>query len=184
MATVSDKVFLDPRTLTEVDLPIMVLADDLRSFVGWGIKNHTSGNYNHVMISHKPWLMISQGFGGLNEIKMEAYLTPNQMLKFWRIKDLTQGEKNTIYRNCVKRLSLPWYRKQYDYLGILGQFLHLRFIQNPWTTYCSEQVRLDYISEIPRAAKLVPKEPSPSDLDRIFKAHPEVFECLGYYFAD
>lgn len=179
-----DRKFLDPTALADKDFPIICLSDDRTGFFGWGIKAHEHGNYNHSFILHKQGLAVSQGFGTFKEIKIADYMKPTQMLKFWRIKDLTEAEKNMIYAAVTRRLALPWIRKTYDWLGIFGQFFHLNFIQSPWQTFCSEQVRIDYISSIKRANDLTPKEPSPSDLDRIFKANPEVFECIGYWWSD
>lgn len=179
-----DRKFLDPTALADKDFPIICLSDDRTGFFGWGIKAHEHGNYNHSFILHKQGLAVSQGFGTFKEIKIADYMKPTQMLKFWRIKDLTEAEKNMIYAAVTRRLALPWIRKTYDWLGIFGQFFHLNFIQSPWQTFCSEQVRIDYISSIKRANDLTPKEPSPSDLDRIFKANTEVFECIGYWWSD
>lgn len=179
-----DRKFLDPTALEDKDFPIICLSDDRTGFFGWGIKAHEHGNYNHSFILHKQGLAVSQGFGTFKEIKIADYMKPTQMLKFWRIKDLTEAEKNMIYAAVTRRLALPWIRKTYDWLGIFGQFFHLNFIQSPWQTFCSEQVRIDYISSIKRANDLTPKEPSPSDLDRIFKANTEVFECIGYWWSD
>lgn len=175
---------IDPLNFTERDGQIIVLADDRRGVFGWAIRNHTAGNYNHAMILHKPGMLATQGFDSFKEVKVTSYMNDKQMLKFWRIKDLSQGEMNTISRNVTKRLALPWYKKQYDWLGIFGQFIRLKFIQNPMQTFCSEQVRADYIAPVERAAKLVINQPSPSDLDRIFRTNPKVFECLGYWLND
>jgi len=178
------RIFIDPTKFDESDLPLICLSDDRTGFLGWGIKAHEHGNYNHAFVLHKQGFAASQGFGTFREVKISDFMKPSQMLKFWRIKDLTESEKNSIYSAVTSRLALPWYKKTYDWLGIFGQFLHLKFIQNPWQTFCSEQVRIDYISEIQRASGLTPKQPSPSDLDRIFKANPTVFECVGYYWED
>jgi len=185
MAEIKDgRVFVDPTQFNESDLPLICLSDDRNGFIGWGIKAHEHGNYPHSFILHRKGFAVSQGFSTFKEINISDYMKPNQLLKFWRIKNLTEAEKNMIYAAVTRRLALPWIKKTYDWLGIFGQFLHLNFIQNPWQTFCSEQVRIDYISEIHRASALTPKQPSPSDLDRIFKANPEVFECVGYYFED
>lgn len=176
--------FVDPINFTETDLPIIVLADDRRGFFGWGIKAHEHGNYNHAMIAHKPGYLVTQGFDSFKEVRITSYLDSGQMLKFWRIKNMSQGEINTISRNITRRISLPWYKKSYDWIGIFGQLIHVKFIQSPFQSFCSEQVRADYISPVDRSARLVPKEPSPSDLDRVFRTNPQVFECLGYFWVD
>lgn len=179
-----DRKFLDPTALADKDFPIICLSDDRTGFFGWGIKAHEHGNYNHSFILHKKGLAVSQGFCIFEECNIEKFMKKNQMLKFWIIKSMTSEEKQEIISAVNLRLSLPWFKKTYDWLGIFGQLFHLNFIQSPWQTFCSEQVRIDYISSIKRANDLTPKEPSPSDLDRIFKANPEVFECIGFWWSD
>lgn len=182
VALTGPKVFCDPRELKEEDLPVIVLCDDLRGFVGWGIKDHTNGNYNHVFILHKPGTIISQDFGGLHVKSIDTYLNSRQMLKFWRIKDLTLIEKKAILDAIDTRIKLPFIKRMYDYLGLVGQFFHIKWINSPWQTFCSEQVNFDYIQPVPRARLMNIKEPSPSELDNIFKQHPDIMECLGYWF--
>jgi len=177
-------IIVDPRTFTKEMIPIIVLSDDLRSIIGAVIKTHTSGNYNHAFVIHEPGFMASQGFAIFKKSPIDSYMTSGQVLKFWRIKDMTLSERITIMRNIANRLALPWYKRGYDWLGIFGQFTRLNFVQNPFQMFCSEQVRRDYIAPIARAAKVVPQEPSPSDMERIFKQHPEIFEYVGHWMND
>lgn len=177
-----DKVYLDPRNLGPEDFPIIVLCDDLSGFVGWGIKSHTKGNYSHVFIMYEHGNVISQDFGGLHVKSIEKYLIPSQMLKFWRIKNLTVIEKRAILDAVQTRIHLPLVKRMYDYLGLVGQFFHIKWINSPWQTFCSEQVNFDYIQPVPRARAMNIKEPSPSELDAIFKQHLDVMECIGYWW--
>ena len=181
---INTRVFTDPNTFTENDLPIIVLSDDRRGFFGWAIREHTSGNWNHSFIMHRPGIIATQGFHLFKKLPIDAYLKSSQMLKFWRIKNLSILEKTVIITAIEKRLALPWWRRGYDWVGIIGQALRLNFIQNPLQTFCSEQARIDYVSRIPRADKFVIRQPSPSAIDFLFKLHPEIFECLGYWWDD
>lgn len=177
--------FINPKTFNDSDLPLIVLSDDLRSFVGWGIKAHTSGNYNHSFLMNKPGYCVSQDFGGFNEKPIDVYLTSGQMLKFWKIKNLNDNEKFLILLAIHKRLALPWWKKRYDFFGtFVGQFLNIRWIQSPWAWYCSEQVRDDALKLLQRLSKIEWGEPNPSDLDNIFKKYPEYFECSGYWWSE
>ncbi len=179
------RVFADPLLFDKHTFPVIVLCDDLRSFVGWGIKAHTSGNYNHSMIMHKREFVVSQDFGGFNEKSISKYLTSNQMLKFWRVKDLTEIERVFIEAAINRRLALPWWRRSYDFLGtFIGQGLNIRWLQNPWREYCSEQVKHDYIDQISRLEGVKFGRPSPSDLDRVFKQYPDLFTCIGYWWSE
>lgn len=180
-----NRIFLDPNKLIASDLPLIVLADDLRGFIGWAIKSHTSGNYNHAMIMHKPGLVATQDFSGFNEKSINKYLMPSQMLKFWRLKDMTNAERAIVLEAINKRMALPWYRKMYDYVGtFIGQFLKIKWIQSPFQEFCSEEVRDDFLELIARISKLPWGEPSPSDLDRILKKYPDIFEVAGYWWSE
>ena len=102
-----EKKFIDPLTFNDNDAPIIILCDDLRGFMGWAIKSHTKGNYNHACIIHRPGRIASQGFTSFKAHDISVYLTPGMMLKFWRIKDLTMLEKVSIRSAISRRLGLP-----------------------------------------------------------------------------
>lgn len=178
----TDKVYVNPGSFRQEDLPIIVLTDELRGFVGWAIKSHTQGNYGHVFILFKPGMALSQDFMGLRVRGLDEFMTPGMMLKFWRTKNLTPIEKAAIQTAVDTRINLPFVKRMYDYLGLVGQFFHIKWINSPWQTFCSEQVNFDYIAPVPRTKVLGIKEPSPSELDAIFKAHPELFECMGFWW--
>jgi hypothetical protein len=164
---------------------MIVLADDLRGFIGWAIKAHTNGSYNHAFIIHKQGLCVSQDFGAFNEKSIEKYMIPGIMLKFWRIKDLTPMDKFDIRDSIEKRLALPKWKRGYDFLGVLiGQFFHLKFIQNPFQLYCSEEVDADYLRKIQPPIPWLIKFPNPSEINTELAGHLEESECPGYYWQD
>lgn len=182
---INNVVFLDPRTLKKEDLPVIFLCDDRRSFIGWGIKDHTGGNYNHAGIIHKEGMCVSQDFGGFNEKSIEKYMIPGITLKFWRIKDMTAGEREAIEKAISDRFKLSPWRRGYDFLGtFVGQFLHIKWIQNPFQTFCSEQVNDDYIKSVHRCDVMNINEPAPSELNFIFVKWPNLMECIGYCLSD
>ena len=55
----------------------------------------------------------------------------------WRIKkpviDLTEGD-------VEKDVNKKWYKRRYDILGIFGQLIGIRKLNNPKIKYCSEDV--------------------------------------------
>ena len=180
----TNKVFIDPTKFTQADLPLIVLCDDLRGWLGWAIKAHTSGNYCHATGMIHPQKIATQGVL-FQEIPLTDYLKDYEMIKFWKIKNLTDTERSLIFDAVNKRLKLPWWRRLYDLPGVLlGQNLHLKWLQIPGLEYCSEEVKADYIDTIARLKGTVPNEPSPSDLDRAFKANPDKFEAVGFWWAD
>ncbi len=53
--------------IKQSDLPLWVLSDNRRSFIGFIIK-HASGNYNHFMEMRKLTHFASQNFNGFKEV--------------------------------------------------------------------------------------------------------------------
>lgn len=179
-----NRVYINPGNFRNEDCPIIVLVDDLQGGLGWAIKSHTSGNYNHAMILYKPGILSSQNWL-FQSIGVDQYMTSRYMLKFWRIKNLTEVEKNSILKSILDRLSLPWWKRTYDFVGtFVGQLINVKWLQNPFQEFCSEEVNDDYIKQVDRAKVMDIKEPSPSELDRIFKNYPDLMECLGYWWED
>jgi len=168
-----------PKLIMGEDLPLIVLSDHSSGFIQWLIKWRTKANYNHVMSMLWPGGFVSQGntFSG---ISLNRYMTPNSRLKFWKIKDLTKEEEKLIYDRIRRRLDRPWWKRGYDHVGVLGQALGLRFINNPWAPYCSEQVKKDFLDDIIGGIR---KHPSPKDLNELFKKHPRM-EVYGRWTAD
>ncbi len=179
-----NKVFVNPISFTELDTPLIVLVDDLQGFLGWGIKSHTKGNYCHAMILYHPGILTTQNWL-FQQKTLDEYLKDRYMLKFWRIKNLTSDEKSAILNAIGKRLALPWYKRTYDFIGtFVGQLVNVKWIQNPWQEFCSEEVNDDYIKPVARCSSMNIIEPSPAELDRIFKLCPDLMECLGYCWKD
>lgn len=174
-----DRKFIDPAELRATDLPFIILVDDLRGFIGWAIKWHCNGNYNHIMTATELNFVESQGFFMYEKIKLERYLKPGLMLKFWKIK-LNRDEIELFNKRISEDLKQPWYRKLYDFPGILGQALRIRFLQSPFQSYCSERVANE-LRVIPRIKNLIPVRSSPAMLNITFNQYPDVFDCVGYY---
>lgn len=148
------------------DLPLVVLSDNLRGLLGWGIKRHTQGSYNHAMWFWWPGQVASQGLFYRN-VPLEKYLRGQHRLKFWHNPSWDWFDVRAI-RNAIRfRLSDPWYRRLYDFRGIVGHCVGLRWIQSPWRYYCSEDVA--------RVLSLIEPEfsqrwPSPAEVNRWCKS--------------
>jgi len=173
--------WINPLFITDKDLPLVVLVDDRRSFIGWGIK-HKSGNYCHIMEMHKPGFVASQNFNGFREIPIKKYMKPQMFLKFWKVEMTEEQRKDWISRINVD-LTRKWFQKRYDFLGILGQALNIRWIQSPWAKYCSEQVgsRLRSVFNIP--IKDLNLRRTPSEIDFFMKSYEKVkFTPYGYWW--
>ena len=157
------------------EFPVIILVDNRRSFISWGIKAHSKGNYNHVMILYMPDFCASQD-ATYRTINIAKYLKSHIMLKFWAY---TGDKRDELVENIKKDLILPKIKRRYDILGIVGHLLRLKWINNPKTYYCSERIAKHLIS----IGVKLPKHPSPSKLNQLFKKIPDM-KLLGYWFSD
>jgi len=174
--SVKEKKFISPTVFASWSMPVIVLSDDMRSFIPWIIRAHTSGNWNHVMLMVRQDFVVTQN-NVLKEIPIQKYMTDTQLLKFWRVKSITPKQLEELILQVDKEIQLPWWKRSYDYLGIFGQALHLPWIQAPFAWFCSERV-VDFLRKYVFFPWL---RPDPSDMDVWFKQHPDTYELLGYW---
>jgi len=125
--------------------PLLVLSDNLRSFISWGIKAHQHGNYNHMMWMHRPGFVISQGLT-LKEEPIDHYLKGNHRLKFWSGKDWRDDEKRALCGKFTLMPQLPWYKRLYDPFQIIGKFFGIKWFQTPGLRICSDHA--DYLADL------------------------------------
>ncbi len=172
--------------IPEHDLPLIVLSDDRRGFIGWLIKAHTHGQYNHVMEMHEPGLLATQAITGYKEISIKKYMKPNIMLKFWKIKDLTYDQRRSWLSIVWADLRAPWMRRRYDFFGaIVGQGLakiwpKFRYLNNPYTDYCSEKTNTHMRKS---TGMPIPKQLSPSGSNNFYKTQSNM-EVYGRWYGD
>lgn len=178
----NNKIFIDPSTFNPLNLQLCVLVDDLRGGIGWVIKDNTSGNYCHSMNQRKIGWLVSQNLF-FHEIPITIYTIPSNMLKFWAINNLTADECALINATIDADLKASPFNRFYNFLGIIGQAIKLPWISMPDQDICSQRVA-KYWRLLPRLADIIPEHPSPSSLDAIFNANPELFTCIGYYWQD
>lgn len=174
-------LFIDPSTFVEGQIYIM-LCNDFQGSLGWFIKWFCKGNYCHAAIIRKPGFVCSQN-DMYKEVPLSNYLINSEGLKFWTINNLTPEEFNLINNAITADLAKPWWLRLYNYLGLVGQGLHLPWVSMPGEDICSQRVA-EYDRLLPRLVGVVPEHPSPSDLDRIFTKNPNLFTCIGYYWQD
>ena len=171
---------IDPLALKKEDLPVIVLVDDRRSLLGWLVKQHSSGGYNHIMEMHYMQICASQDPVGFREVLIEKYMKPFILLKFYKVKDLTLALKMNWIDAILTDLEEPWYKRRYDYLGIIGHMLRIPWLNNSHLYYCSERVA-KHVKEVLNIE--FPEYPTPSDINAYLKTDDR-FELLGYYFTD
>ena len=158
------------------EFPVIVLVDDRRSFLGFAIKNHSKGNYNHIMILFMPDMLASQDMSGYRIVNISKYLKRKYMLKFWAY---TGNKRDELIDSIKKDLKASKVSKSYDFLGIIGQLLHWKWINNPRTYFCSERVS----KHLRKIGMKLPKRPSPSELNQLFKKKKNM-KLLGHWFED
>jgi hypothetical protein len=174
--------FIDPKEITESQLPIIILEEDRQGMFGWAIRWHCKDNYNHAEIMVHPGKVASQNPGGYKEWPIDKVMTSRAFLKFWQFDPVDHSEIDIIREAVEKDLAKPWWKRRYDFLGILGQAVGLRWIQSPWGKFCSESVAAN-LRLIPRLQAVIPPRPSPAELNQIFKTMPEM-KMIGYWWKD
>lgn len=172
--------FIDPFEIKSNDLPVIVLSDDRRSFLSWGIKNHSHGNYNHIMELFEFGELATQNFNGFRKVNIGKYIQPQYHLKFYKCTKADLKKQIEWIRLINAELNEVWWKKKYDFLGIVGQVLHIRWIQNPFARYCSERVA-EHLRKL--FGFNISKRPTPSELNTYFRNNPD-FELLGYWWED
>ncbi len=179
-AETSGYAIIDPTKLTQADMPLFVFADDRNSMVGWFIKWHTKGEYNHTMMMIEPGQFVSQDFGGFHRVPLENYMKANMLLKFFSYNGLREEQKQFIYKKIEKQLKENPYKKGYDWLGVFGQSIGIPWVNNPWKKYCSERV-----GEIARDVSIpVGLHDSPSVVNTIFHKHMPPLQIKGYWIKN
>lgn len=151
--------------------PAIVLTDCLKSFISRRIKHHSHGHYSHAMLLLPDGRLISQDWT-LREAVWATYLDGAHRVKLWTSP---AWRKPRAVRDITKAvnayLDAPRERRRYDWLGIIGQYLGLRWINFGHRTYCSEWcaavLRKAGVPECPPD-----RYPSPADLDSWCKSNP------------
>jgi hypothetical protein len=175
------RVFVDPSTFQDGQLTF-ILCNDAQGMLGWFIKWYTKGNYCHAMLTRKPGYVCTQN-DFFKELPISPYLNRAEGLKFWTINNLTNDECNLINTAINADLAKPWWNRMYNYLGLVGQALHIPGISMPGQDICSQR-DASYLRLIPRLAAIIPEHPSPADLDFLFTANSTLMTCIGYYWQD
>lgn len=174
------KIIQDPRRITAADLPLIVFSDSTSGLIEFFIKFRTKGSYNHVMWCVNPGEFISQG-NTYSRVKMERYMKPNSRLKFVSIAGATQAGIYAIRKSIEEKLAFPWYKKAYNWVGIVGQATGLKFLNFPGLEYCSQDVPQHLKIALARCP-----EGFPAPLDGIVKNIPDNTspERLNIYLHD
>ncbi len=184
-------VISDPRLIPQTDMPLIIFSDVTYGFIAFLIKWRTSGDWDHAMISRTQGMFVVQDFGGYHEKPMDVYLKKGNRLKFVSLVNVTSQIIDVFNISINYRLSLPWWKKAYDFLGIFGQAIGQPWIHTPGLEYCSVDVvrHLKNISsclnpEDQRVILGIGNEWNPQQLEAYCQEHPETFKEYGKYESD
>lgn len=167
------------KTIPYHKLPIVVLSDSPTTFVGWGIKHRTGAFYHHAMMMLRPGLVASQDLF-FKEYPVDYYLERHR-LKLWMPTQWSDEQKDVVRLATDRRLNDWWWRRLYDFKGIIGQWTGLRWLQSSRRFYCSE--------EIARVLRLVEPDfdmrwPTPGELNEWFKTRQDDWVVYGRFDPD
>jgi len=165
--------------IKDEDCPVFVSADDPLGFISWAIRAWTKGIKNHSMSVRRPGYYATQGWM-YKEVPMKLY--KNNYLKFWIFPHMTAEERERIFENIDEHLKAPWWKRMYDWLGIVGQATGIRWIHFPFRNYCSEREASQFIRVI---FPDCPVRPNPEELDKFLeeKRRTGQAKILGYQIA-
>lgn len=169
---------INPLIIPKEAFPILVLSDDVRGLFSLTIKIHAHGNYNHTMWLIEPNVLASQGLWLYKRVALKNYMTGKHRLKFWQ-PDLTGVQKQELIKTVNNSLNQPWWKRTYDYVGIVGQAIGIKSLQIPFQNYCSER-DANYIRKY---YPDFPLRPSPPQVNRACEAI-EGIKYYGHWFID
>lgn len=189
------KIITDPRAIPAQDLPLLVFSDQTSGLMEFFIKFRTGGSYNHVMWCISPREFVSQG-NTYAVVPMKRYMRKNSRLKFVSIKGVSPEGIDCLRKSIQEKLALPWYKKAYNWIGIVGQATGLKWLNFPGLEYCSQDVPQHlkvavakcpeaYPSPLDGIIKNIPKNPSPQQFNEyLHDFHSTVFPVYGKWEGD
>ena len=162
--------------------PCVVLTENTRTLVGKLIAFFSSDDdpspRPHETYTHAMWLywdaianaprLASQDLTGLHSVPLKKYLSGDFRIKIWAF---SFGNPQATGRWIHEQITLPWYKRLYDVLGIVGQLFELEWLQNPCRRFCSEWVMEGLKIMLGKNCPTV-KRPSPIKLNVCLESEP------------
>jgi len=178
--TVSD-MYRTREEMLALEGPGVVLTDNLRGFMGLLVRRHSAGNYSHACVLRSPNAVVSQD-RTLRRTPLASYLDGRHRVKVWEFPCLDALDKARLEAQAWRDSTNGW-RRRYDWLGVVGQWLKWRGLHFPWRWYCTE-----YVEHWLRAARnkrlngLLDPHMKPAEMDVLFKGlPPETARVAGIY---
>lgn len=146
---------------------------------------------DHAMLSINPGEFVWESMTLWNAYKqgpMASYMVKGGQLKFILLANNNQAFQNAFSKSVQKRLSRPGWENSYDFLGIVGQAVHLSWIHTPGLEYCSVDVIRHLVNACPYLPKEdqlvinnIPRETNPEKLWQIMLNNPRTFLFYGQW---
>ena len=169
---------IDPLAIPESDLPLVMFTDDMLSYISLRIKGHSKGLYSHIgLVVHKD-KFASQLFTTFREVDIRDYMKRHYRIKFYKIIG-TAKQKRRIIRIVEQQLAKSVFARLYDYLGVIGVRIGMRWLQIPFLNYCSEFV----IKALKVLYKFKPRR-TPAEMNKRMEILPKKFKYYGHYIVD
>jgi len=185
----SEIKIIDPYKVSKDECPMVVFSDHTSGLIEWAIKWRTKAEYNHTMWMISPGEFVSQG-NTYSTVSADRYMRKGNRLLFVEVIGLTEEQKAYIEESINKKLAFPWYRKMYDWIGIVGQAIGIHSLNVNGLNYCSEDVQvhlraigpcLEGDEELCGIINAVPKHPSPQGLLEYLLKFPKYFRIAGIW---
>lgn len=158
------------------DCPIFIQSERPTGVLSALIKAATNGPDSHSMILMGEGKVATQGWVyRLADIQDFSHCN---MTVWWSYK-WSLKNRAAAMELIRKRLALPWYKKRYDILGIIGQRLGLPDFNIPYLRYCSEDVAA-ILAFLDPHFRL--EHPSPNTIREWFIKSPHM-DVMGRYEA-
>lgn len=177
----------DVRYIPAAHTPMVILSDNMQSWVSrrivfWSTlrKGHRENQFSHAMFLLDPSTVASQGTLYRTQ-PLDDWIADHLLLKFWCCVDWTPYDRELLRRHIQRELSMKWYRRVYDVVGLGGQWLQAVFGWGAWLNapgihFCSARTA----GPIKRWAPGLSTQPSPADMDKYFADSPN-WRCYGIY---
>jgi hypothetical protein len=163
-----------------MNYPLIVFSDHSTSIISWLIKVRTKGTYNHVMTQISDGVVASQDMVFATK-DLSKYQKEGSRLLFVEIITNDRA-KEAILKSVQAKLELPWHKRRYDWLGIVGQITGLKWFNRKRLEYCSEDVvehlnagYSEYTDELKKIIITLPKHEHPEGIKDYLLSYPEFF---------
>ena len=162
----------------EDDFPIPLLVSHNNKLISWLIRVFSKGQYNHICWLHRQGVVASQD-GSYKERPLSDYMKKGYKLKLFKLINITCVQRKLLLGVIGRKLKKDSFKSRYDFLGLFGQLTGFKFINNPWTNFCSESVNED----LKKVLDNTPYKPSPAVLNEYFGENPKIFKYLGHWIS-